>query len=67
MGIGTRLNIVNLFTRELPRAEVIHLANASLNLTTMVSSIWFPIQAGRTPRGTTIRLADKHISFVEAL
>lgn len=46
---------------------MVHLANASLNLATVVRSIWFPIQAGRAPDGTAICLADKCRSAVEVL
>lgn len=46
---------------------MIHLANASLNLTTVVGSVWFPIQAGRAPYGATVCLADKCIPAVEVL
>ena len=46
---------------------MIHLANASPNLTTVVRSIRFPVQAGRAPIRATICLADKCVSAVEAL
>lgn len=51
----------------LPRAEVIHLADASPNFTTMVRTVRFPIQAGRAPIRATICLADECIPAVEVL
>lgn len=54
-------------TEHLPRAEMIHLADASPNLTTMVCSVRFPVQAGRAPIRATIRLADECIPVVEVL
>lgn len=46
---------------------MIHLAYASLDLTTMMRSVRFPIQAGRAPNRATICLADKCIPTVEVL
>ena len=46
---------------------MIHLAYASLDLTTVMRSVWFPIQASRTPDRATICLTHKYIPAVEVL
>ena len=66
-GVRALLHSLDLCIEHIPRAKVIHLANASLNLTTVVRPVRFPVQAGRAPGGATICLADKCIPAVEIL
>ena len=46
---------------------MIHLANASLNLTTMMCSIRFPVQAGRAPIRAPVCLTNECIPGIEVL
>lgn len=46
---------------------MIHLANASLDLTTVMCSVRFPVQAGRAPLRAPISLTDECIPGVEVL
>lgn len=44
---------------------MVHLFDTAPNLTTVMGSIWLPIEACRTPYGTTISFAGKYILSIE--
>ena len=52
-------------TEHLPGAEVIHLSNAPIDLSAMVSSIRFPVFTRRAPNRSTISLTHKNVLAIE--